>query len=383
MSYPIRAHSERRTVLLGLLGLSSVSFATSCKTQAKDWSLIRSVAREVVSSRKSPGLSITIVRNGTIEFSSGFGLAELEAETPVTSSTVFKIASITKHFVAVALLMLEEAGALALTDPLSKYVPEVPSSDRITLYNVAAHTAGMGSYSRLPTRPQDQTKDYNFEAFLQLMLRSDPLYVGKAGEVYQYSNTGYGLLGLAVERATGRPYVEILEALIFDPNGMSLTFPGGKEAEIPNLAKGYSNRSEAESGFELATPITPSYVGAAGSVMSTTEDLALWHNRLVVGSALSQAARSKLLAPIMTMTGPTLNCLAGSLQTSAKGLETLSVVSQGGRLNGYSSHVWSFPDSGVTVACLFNTDGGDDDAFGNAFDSVRDPATKLAVGHPL
>src|SRR4051812_18139766 len=154
-----------------------------------------------ISSNKSPGAAVAVVRDGKALLVKGFGLADVEKGTPITSATVFRLASVTKSFTAIAVLQLVESGKLKLSDPVSQYVPDFANADKIRISQVLSHTAGIQDF-------------ISYDEVKRLPLEFEP------GSRINYSNNGYQLLGRIIEKVSGQPWDEYLRDHIFVPLGM-------------------------------------------------------------------------------------------------------------------------------------------------------------------
>lgn len=370
------------TGIAGLL-LAKTASAKPIQSTRPRWDSIQKAATDAIDQRFMPGLSLCVMRDGEILFSEGLGKANLETGLDATPQTVYRIASITKQFVSVVLLKLQETGKLSLNDTLAKYVPEFPRAERMTLYQLATHTAGLGNYSNTPDSEREERLDfYDEKALLDLYRSSDPLFASSPGDEERYSNTGYGLLGLAITRATDRWWGEIVQDECLSPLGLNHTAVDDGYTIVPNRASGYMPYPDAETGFINAPHLSMTYVGAAGAMRSTAEELCQWHQALLTGKVLKAESFTKLTSPVQTKSGLSQYAMGLKRWEPHSPFATRDTLSHGGRLNGFASHLWSFPEKKVTVAMLTNSDGGRLQEFGKAFDSIRDPATKLALGMP-
>lgn len=159
--------------------------------------------------------SILVVNNGRIILDKGYGLANLEDKTANEPDTVFRLGSITKQFTAAAILLLEERGALTVDDPLSRYIPDYPNGDKITIHNLLTHTSGIPEYLQYV----DQSDDYPYTpAELIDLFKHEPLSFNP-GEKFTYSNSNYILLGYIIEQVSQMTYEEFMKENIFKPLG--------------------------------------------------------------------------------------------------------------------------------------------------------------------
>ncbi|MGK0448825.1 MAG: CubicO group peptidase (beta-lactamase class C family), partial [Polaribacter sp.] len=221
----------------------------------------------------TPGAAVAIVKNGVIIYKKGYGSANLEYDIPITPSTIFHIASVSKQFTVFSILLLEKQGKLSLDDDIRKYIPEVPDFGKtITLRHLASHTSGLRDQWNLMGmagwRPDDViTKEH----ILKLVTNQKELNF-EPGEEYTYCNTGFTLLAEVVARVSGESFAEYTEANIFQPLQMNNTlFYDDHEKIVKNRA--YSYYSD-DTGFKKSV-LSYANVGAT-SLFTTVEDLSLW-----------------------------------------------------------------------------------------------------------
>lgn len=234
---------------------------------------------------KIPGLSLAVVRNGKIIKQQGYGLADLELNAPATPASVYEIGSNTKQFTAAAVMMLIEEGKIALEDSIAKYFPGAPENWRgITVRHLLSHTSGIQNHVAVPGYlgvfktdlfgRVSPSREELLEMFFRLPLEFQP------GDSWAYDNTGYYLLGVIVEQASGRSYWQFLEERIFQPLGMTATRNTDSTPVVANRASGYEWR---EKTFENRPALAPFIGFSAGSLLSSVEDLARWDAALPRG----------------------------------------------------------------------------------------------------
>jgi len=236
--------------------------------------------------------SVLVARGENIILAKGYGLADRENKVHETANTVFCTGSITKQFTGAAILKLEMMGKLSVTDLMSKYFENVPADKKeITLHHLLTHSAGFKEALG------DDYDPVGREDFIQLALSSELLF--KPGERYEYSNVGFSLLGIIVERISGKNYEDFLYEELFKPAGMERTGylrPGFATSE---LAVGY--RGGERWGTALDRPWRPEGPGwhlrANGGILSTVGDMHRWYLALKNDTVLSVSAKQKYLAP--------------------------------------------------------------------------------------
>lgn len=234
--------------------------------------------------------TVLIAKQGKVLFSKGYGLANAEHGIPNTSQTVFRLGSITKQFTAVAILQLQEQGKLKIQDPISKYLPEYPRGDQITIHHLLTHTSGIPSITDFPNLSKIQrhpaTPEKVMVYFKDLPLEFEP------GSNCKYSDSGYIVLGAIVERAAGVPYEKYVQDHFFLPLGMKATYFDHNQRVIPHRAAGYGVGTNGEK--INAEFIEMSFPHGAGSLASTVSDLYLWDRALKEGKLLSKESTEKL-----------------------------------------------------------------------------------------
>lgn len=237
-----------------------------------------------------PGAAVAVIHHGKIVFSKGYGLAQVEGKIPCTPESNFRLASVTKQFTAMGIMILAERGQLSLDDKLPKFFPEFPAYGKdITIRQVLNHTSGLIDYEDVI--PEGTTIPVSDRDALLLTLKQDKTYF-PPGTQFKYSNTGYALLALVIEQASGHTYADFLKQNVFLPLGMSnsVAYQQGVSL-VTNRALGYTVKDGA------VTPSDQSLTSAVlgdGGVYSSVKDLfqwdqALYTEKLVKRPLLAQA----------------------------------------------------------------------------------------------
>ena len=186
----------------------------------------------------APGIAVLVSRDGTVLFSKGWGMANLEHDVRVTTKTKFRIGSVTKQFTAAAILKLQEDGKLSVDDPLSKFIPDYPRGDEVKLHHLLTHTSGIHSFTSKPeffaTVASSTTPEEMIESF-----QNDP-FDFSPGEKFQYNNSGYFLLGHIIAKVSEKSYGEYLRETFFEPLGMHDTGVHTATAILKGEATGYA-----------------------------------------------------------------------------------------------------------------------------------------------
>ena len=229
------------------------------------------IVTSYVTSGKFMG-SVLVARGDQILLNKGYGSANLEWNIPNDPSTKFRLGSLTKQFTAASILLLEERGKLSVSDPVKKYLPDAPAAwDKITLYNLLTHTSGIPSFTGFPDYAESEPFATT-PANLVARFRDKPLEF-EPGTKWNYSNSGYALLGYLIEKVSGESYADFVQKNIFTPLGMKDSGYDSASAIIPHRASGYVAGPQ---GRENAGFIHMSVPFAAGALYSTTEDLLKW-----------------------------------------------------------------------------------------------------------
>ena len=289
--------------------------------------------------------SVLVARDAQVIYSKGFGSANLEWEIPNSPATKFRLGSVTKQFTAASILLLEERGKLKVDDPVKKYLPGAPAAwDKITIYHLLTHTSGIPSFTGFADyaklEPFATTSEQLVSRFRDKPLDFEP------GEKWQYSNSGYVLLGHLIERVSGESYEKFVRENIFTPLGMKDSGYDSNSAVIPHRASGYVHVGD---GFENAGFIHMSVPHAAGALYSTTVDLLKWEQGLFGGKLLQAASLQKMTTPFKQ------NYAFGLSVETAGGHK---VIQHGGGIEGFNTEVAYYPDDKLTVVVLGNVNGG-------------------------
>jgi CubicO group peptidase (beta-lactamase class C family) len=334
---------RRRTIALGLL-IFLLWLPRAFALDALD-----SYVRKEMASRRIPGLALLVLRNHRIVRAANYGLSNVELKTPVTDSTSFEIASMTKQFTDAAVLLLAQDGKLGLDDHISKYFPDLPAAwEPITIRQLMTHTAGLRDdwdeddaffYSRTTTQEF-------FDALKAAPLKFAP------GTGFSYG-CGPFVLGLLIERVTGQLYARFMRERIFQPLGMSATDVNDPMSIVPDRAAGYVIR---DGRLRNGVRISPA-AEARGDVgiRTTARDLARWDAALDGDRLLSSASRALMFTPARLTNGDPVPYGFGWFLLAFRGHPEIGHT--GGFRTGFSSVIARYPDDGLTVIVLTNLQG--------------------------
>lgn len=241
-----------------------------------------------------PGASLLVVRDGKPLVRRGFGYANLEEHVKAGPETNYRLASVTKQFTAACILLLKQDGKLKLDDPVRKWLPELPASDdRITIGDLLAHTGGLVDYEDLI--PPDRTAQINDGDVLKMIAAQHRLYF-EPGSAHRYSNGGYVLLGLIVERVSGMDLADFMKTRIFTPLGMdhTLLYEHDRGPQVPDRAYGYS---ENDGKWTRTDQSVTSATRGDGGIYSSIDDLAKWDAALYTDKLLDADSRRLAFTP--------------------------------------------------------------------------------------
>ncbi len=300
-----------------------------------------------------PGMAVLVAREGKILFEKGYGMADPEHHVPVTPQTIFRIASITKPFTAIAILKLQEEGKLSINEKLSKYIPDFPRGDEVTLSQLLTHTSGIHNYTDEPDFLRRVTNATTTKAIIEEMKKYP--YDFDPGAKWDYDNSGYMLLSYIVEKVSGQSYGDFLHENFFQPLGMTNTGVYGANPGLPHEALGYSLGTN---GFKRALYWDPSWCGGAGALSSTVEDLYRWNEGIFNGQVLDAASLKAAFTPVKGSEGQ-VNWDAGyGFGWFVGHYRGVREISHAGLMSGFRSYLVRVPDEKFTVAILVNTSPG-------------------------
>jgi CubicO group peptidase (beta-lactamase class C family) len=287
---PLRNVPMRRLVALLLLATAPAAFAEKRRAVVPPPDLVLPAADSIAAAaiaEGAPGLSIA-VRKGDLTFARAYGLFDREAGIPARTDTVFSTGSLTKQFTAAAILKLEDQGKLSIDDKARKYLPELDQRfDAITIRHLLNHTSGLREYvSQLTSRTAPKTRQEIFA----MITGAGPKF--PAGSDWEYSNSGYYLLGMITERASTKTYEQYVRDTFFTPMGLGSTSFSGETAPSP---RGYTVNQGGSITLDLV--VDPSLLYANGSICATASDLVRWNTSLVASPLHARMIGNRVLVP--------------------------------------------------------------------------------------
>jgi CubicO group peptidase (beta-lactamase class C family) len=296
----------------------------------------------------TPGVAVAVVKHGGIAYANGYGFANMEYDIPVTPSTVFHIASISKQFTTFSVLLLEADGKLSLDDEIQKHIPELPDFGvPVTLRHLAHNTSGMRDQWNLLGMAGWRLDDViTTQQVLRLLSRQKELNF-QPGEEYLYSNSGFTLLAEVVARVSGQSFAEFTKERIFEPLGMTSTlFYDDHEKIVRNRAYSYGFRN----GHYQKRVLSYATAGAT-SLFTTVEDLSLWalnfDNPVVGDAAIIEKMNTRGVLNDGTQ-------IAYALGQNVGAYRDIPMISHGGADAGFRTFLARFPEQGMAVIVFSN-----------------------------
>lgn len=335
--------------LLTLAPISPAFAAASTTAAAADPALVQALDALATENfpADQPGAAVLVEKDGQVLLRKGYGMANLELGIPVRPDMVFEVGSVTKQFTAAAILMLAEQGKLQIEDDITRHFPDFPThGKKITIEHLLTHTSGIPSYTGMDDWAEQMRQDITVDQ-LVAFFQGKPLEF-EPGAKMAYNNSGYVLLGAIVEKVSGKSYEDFVEQEIFQPLGMTHSRYGHQSEVVTGRAYGYEKE---EDGYHNAAYLSLTQPYAAGSLMSTLDDLALWDKALAGEKLLKRTSLDRMFKPVRLTSGlPT---------TYGYGLSTFDfqghrVIEHGGDINGFSSHLLRMPEDRLFVTVLSN-----------------------------
>ena len=303
-------------------------------------------------SQTAPGVAVLVMKNDSVVFKNAYGLADIEEHRPITTTTNFRLASVTKEFTAMCIMILAERGLLMYEDSLGKFFPDFLTYGRaITVRQLLTHTSGLVDYESLI--PDSQTVQVLDKDCLALLKNVDTLYF-PSGTKYQYSNTGYAFLALIVEQVSGKRFADFLKENIFDKVGMttSVAFENGIST-VANRAYGHSFKDGQWTRTDQS--VTSAVLGDGG-VYSNVEELSRWVSALYHHTLISPATQQAAWAEGKSNDGTLIDYGFGWHIETYDGIRH---PYHGGSTMGFRHAIQLFPEQKLMVVVLTNRNDGE------------------------
>ena len=338
------------------------------QARTADVGAIEKVVEAEVARQRVPGVAVAVIRKGEPILARGFGLANVEHNVPVTPDTIFQSGSVGKQFTAAAAMLLVEDGKLVLSDPVTKYFPDAPEHwKRILVRHLLTHTSGLPDYT---AGMVEYRRDYTEEELLKfaygLKLEFEP------GSRWNYSNTGYIVLGFLIRKASGQFYGDVLEERVFAKIGMKTARVISEEDIVPHRAAGYRLlRNELKNQSWVAPRLNTT---ADGSLYLSLKDMIAWDAALRTQQVLKPESWKQVFTPVTLASGKTYPYGFGWQVDQFAGHRAQR---HGGSWQGFQTHIARFPDDDLTIIVLANLAQSSPEQISNAIAAAIDP--RLAV----
>jgi CubicO group peptidase (beta-lactamase class C family) len=332
---------------------------------------IDAFVRAEMERQKIPGVAVAVVKNGEVIRAEGYGYANVEHQAPVRAQTIFQSGSLGKQFTAATVMLLVEEGKIALADSITKYLPDAPEGwQPITVRHLLTHTSGIPDYT-----PQtlDMRRDYKEEELVRLA--SGLKLEFPAGSRWNYSNTGYVLLGSIIHKASGRFYGEVLQERVLKPLGMKTARIISEEDVVPNRAAGYRLVKNELKNQEWVAPQLNTT--ADGSLYFSVLDLIAWDKGLRSGTILSAESWAQVFEAVRLNSGKTYPYGFGWNLAEVAGQE---VQRHGGAWQGFKTHLARYLADDLTIVVLANLAQADPERLVDGIAAILNP--KLAPLEP-
>jgi CubicO group peptidase (beta-lactamase class C family) len=293
--------------------------------------------------------AVLVAYNGHVILSQGYGMADAARNIPNTPQTRFRLASVTKQFTSMAIMILQARGKLDVHESVCSYLPDCPEAWRpISVQNLLTHTSGLPNYTDFGTYEETQMLPATPEELLS-RFRDQPLLF-EPGTQYMYENSDYVLLGVIIEHVSGQRYADFMRAAIFDPLGMRDSGVDQNTGAIANGAQGYLSSGEPAPFLDAST------LFSAGSLYSTVEDMYRWDQALYTTALVPQPLLDEIWTPHLNEYG------YGWMISNLNGHRE---ISHPGLIDGFATAIARFPDDRVTIIVLSNMSSADASGISN------------------
>ena len=348
-----------------LLGLAALPLFAQDKAKKLD-----ALVSQYVANGQFNG-TVLVAEKGQVVFKKGYGMANMEWKIPNTPDTKFRLGSITKQFTAMLIMQLVEQGKLKLDGKIIDYLPDYPKAtgDKITIHHLLTHTSGIPSYTGFPKFFENDSRDpYTPEAFTKKF--SDLPLEFEPGTKFSYNNSGYFLLGVILEKVTGKSYATVLKESITTPLKLGDT---GYDLAGPLIAKRAAGYEKRNGGYVNAPYLDMSLPYAAGSLYSTVEDLYRWDQALYSDMLISAQAKQTMFTPFLANYAYGW----GIGKTNIGQLkDSLLLIEHGGGINGFNTLISRVPKDRQLVVLLNNTGGA-------PLNAIRTNILNILYGQPV
>ena len=352
----------------------SVGATTLLAAQDHVQSRIDSVVKAEIRRQKIPGVAVAVVKGGEVMLAKGYGEANLEHHVPVTPETVFESGSVGKQFTSTAVMLLVQDGKLALTDSITKFFPGAPASWKgITVRHLLTHTSGIPDYT---TDAMDYRRDYTEDDLARMAFKLTPEF--PPGSRWNYSNTGYVLLGILVHKVSGQFYGDVLRDRVFKPLGMPSARVISEADIVPHRAAGYELVKGELKNQDWVSPTLNTT--ADGSLYLSLQDYIAWDRGLRAKRILSPESWATVFTPVTLTSGNhypygfgwSIDTIAGQLR-----------IHHGGAWQGFQTYISRYMGDGMTIVALSNLGGSQPVAIVDGVAAILNPSLAAKPPRPI
>lgn len=311
--------------------------------------------------RKLPGLSVAVIKDGKVIKATGYGFANLDFKIPATKDTVYEIGSISKQMASEAVMLLVEDGKINLNDSINKYLPaNAPMTwQKITVRNLLNHTSGLKDWTEI--KEFSYRREYSPEEFIALV-KDFPLTF-EPNDNWLYSNTNLPLIGVIVEKASGKSYEDFITERILKPLNLPTIRFKHQEDIVPNRATGYVLRDDS---WQNGEPFRPKIIAPSGGILASAVDLAKWWEAVLQGKIVKQTSLEQMLKTTKINDGRNFAHGFAFFTDSFNGHKIVQHF--GSTVGGFGSIVKYYPKEKVTIAVINNLEDG---GFGSEYIAKR------------
>ncbi|MEM9917417.1 MAG: serine hydrolase [Bacteroidota bacterium] len=325
--------------------------SNACQVTAQDQAMLSSDYDQLLEKyfdADGPGATALVVKKGQVLYKGAIGKADLENDVAMKVGHVHRIGSITKQFTAVSILMLMEQGKLKLQDDITRFIPDYPTKGKtVTVEHLLTHTSGIRSMTSMPGFFEAYERRNTSAEEMMDYFKNEP-FDFEPGTQYRYNNSGYYLLGVIIEKASGMSYADFVKKNIFDKVGMKNSYYDNAQQIIPMRAAGYVKEGDE---YRNANFLDMSVPYAAGSLLSTVEDWYLWNQALRAGKLIKKESLEMAFTPYELNNGEKINYGYGWGIGKMFGSR---VVQHGGGIHGFLTQGTYLPAEDVYVAVFSN-----------------------------
>ncbi len=308
---------------------------------------IDSVLKNVFKETDGPGGVFLAAKDGEPIYRKAFGQANIELNVNMKPENVFQIGSMTKQFTAMAVMMLEEQGKINVNDAISKYIPDYPNGNQITIHHLLTHASGIKDFTKMKSIMSIARKDLTPKELVDFF-KNEPVDF-EPGEQFSYNNSGYVVLGYIIELVSGNTYEDFIETNIFEKLGMNNSRYASDREIVKNRAYGYHNRGMFTNKMQVSLSIPY----ASGSLMSNVDDMLKWQKAINDNLLINEQTLEKVFTNYILNNGESINYGYGWHLKNIEGVQTRE---HGGSIFGFKSMGVYVPGLDIYVIGFSNCD---------------------------